>query len=575
MNWWFWMKPKDCLSNEQVALAWLARNYHGSPTVLAQLVTQELISLAESRERINGNSLAAVYAVDRNLFKLRKYLVNQYLSGYSISSEMESRLYTTMHKLAEAFIQVYSAHLNRLPYLLSNKKWQREFPLVLLRSIYYRGLIAKFSHYRFEQPVPDNWQQLHLLFAQARARNLEDVEQANFEFPEQKTTLSKEYLQPLLLQLANSGDFAPNEIEWIAYLIDKSSRRLELTLEPANEEGFIVDLTSMEGMRRRHDTTQGQGGEFLFLDTMPLYARLQRRRKHTMEELKTPLAQEALLRARTKLKILTKLLVSFAPHFAPFPRSGQRHSQYVRAHSLLRFKPICEALARSTVQENKPWMIAGNYTYTNSAMFRTYGFVDQLADKIKSGKELERPPSTIGEPCRILDRSETGFRVLLRASQIASKDLGGIVALNEIQAEVQQDWQLGIVRRIKKLDAKQAEIGVEKIAKNPSKAILQAQRPDRESLRNPSRQVSTLPAGNRYEGLCFDYVPSKSATHLSKSIIIPRAEYKLGQLTSFQQDGYTAMLMFRRLLSQHNDWVWVMADVLTETGEQTPQALAA
>src|SRR5262249_41344675 len=148
-------------------------------------------------------------------------------------------------------------------------------PAVLGRLIFYRGLDAKFRLFRHESWIPARWHELHVNYALACSRNAEAVPMplVSVEASNKGVTIEQQYLQILLLQLINTGNVRPFQIEWMSAQLPAYARDLTLTMTAKTREGFYVDLASSEGLVRRREPMQG--GQYLYLDTTVMHTRMQ------------------------------------------------------------------------------------------------------------------------------------------------------------------------------------------------------------------------------------------------------------------------------------------------------------
>ncbi len=94
--------------------------------------------------------------------------------------------------------------------------------------------------------------------------------------------LEGEYLKTLLLMRLDSGNFTPDQVEWVAKQLEDWAPSLTLVPPPGAGATFLVDLTGTQGLRRldRPHT----GGRILFLDASPAYTRIVERMRWLPEQ---------------------------------------------------------------------------------------------------------------------------------------------------------------------------------------------------------------------------------------------------------------------------------------------------
>ena len=69
--------------------------------------------------------------------------------------------------------------------------------------------------------------------------------------------LEQVYLNMLLLMRLDSGNFTPDQVQWVAKQLEDWAPTLMLTPTPASEAGFFVDVTGSQGLRRRDQPVVG------------------------------------------------------------------------------------------------------------------------------------------------------------------------------------------------------------------------------------------------------------------------------------------------------------------------------
>ena len=171
-----------------------------------------------------------------------------------------------MFDLVKAFIAAYHASLKAGFPRADNKRWRAVLPWVLVRLAHYKGLDGKFRLFRYSHWIPAQWREFHELYEFARMRGWQR-EQLVFgagAFAKPGVSFEQEYLKSLLLMRLDSGNFTPDQVEWVARQLEDWTPSLTLTPPPGEGAGFFVDLTGTQGLRRRDRATAG--GRVLFLD---------------------------------------------------------------------------------------------------------------------------------------------------------------------------------------------------------------------------------------------------------------------------------------------------------------------
>ena len=145
---------------------------------------------------------------------------------------VESRLWHAVFDLVKAFIAAYqrgaARPATRAP---SNKRWRAILPWVLVRLAHYKGLDGKFRLFRYGHWIPAQWREFHELYEFARMRGWQReqlVLRRRRRSRKPGVSLEQEYLKTLLLMRLDSGNFTPDQVEWVARQLEDWAPSLTL-----------------------------------------------------------------------------------------------------------------------------------------------------------------------------------------------------------------------------------------------------------------------------------------------------------------------------------------------------------
>ena len=264
----------DPLRNTKAAAQWIA----SLPTTDAMAIQKEALELVSGfpgSRRLAGPAQAeALLRIDARLEPVLSQLATQYTTNYQKSTAVETRLWHGVFDLVKAFASAYANALRAGYPRADQKRWRDLLPWILLRLVHYKGTDGKFRLFRYSQWIPAQWREFHELYEFARMRDWqrEELSHGAGMFTRAATSVEQEYLKSLLLMRLDSGNFTPDQVEWVAKQIDAWSETLMLAPPPGNPGSLYVDLTSSQGLRRQDRPPAG--GRLLFLDTGPIYAQI-------------------------------------------------------------------------------------------------------------------------------------------------------------------------------------------------------------------------------------------------------------------------------------------------------------
>jgi hypothetical protein len=169
-----------------------------------------------------------------------------------------------------------------------------------------------------------------------------------------------------------------------------------------------------------------------------------------------------------------------------------------------------------------------------------------------------------GGPWEVKDVSQTGFRVLAPMSVANMVTLGTLAA---IRPHGQTPWALGIVRRMKRMTADRAEIGLQVIANTLIGVDLVEQRKSHDADYSVDGEATTI-NGRMFHGL-FLSLRKRDSEPAVQSLVVPAAEYQPAKRLKLMTSKSANPIRFGRLLEQQPDWVWATVEPL-EIGAPVP-----
>ena len=166
-----------------------------------------------------------------------------------------------------------------------------------------------------------------------------------------------------------------------------------------------------------------------------------------------------------------------------------------------------------------------------------------------------------GGPWEVKDVSQTGFRLLAPMSVANAVTLGTLAA---IRPHGQTPWTLGIVRRMKRMTADCAEIGLQVIANTLVGVDLVEHRKSTDTDYSVNGETTTV-SGRAFHGL-FLSLKKRQTDPAVQSLIVPAAEYQPTRRMKLQTSKAVNPIRFGRLIEQQPDWVWATVEPLDLTG---------
>ena len=402
---------------------------------------------------------------------------------------------------------------------------------MLVRLAHYKGLDGKFRLFRYSHWIPAQWREFHELceFSRMRGWQREQLVMGIGAFAKPGVSFEQEYLKTLLLMRLDSGNFTPDQVEWVARALDDWTPSLALTPPPSEGTPFFVDLTGTSGLKRRD--RPHTSGRVLFLDAAPVYTRVVERMRW-LPETDDEVPQPGDLPAREQRLLLMRLAslfgpdaISQAPRAARFLTNGQ-----VRV--VVGLSAISRAIAEI---ERLP------------AQARTKGVASSF-DEITQIVHPNRNPESVarrirGTEWKVNDRSESGARLVAPVKEAPTR-LGELLALHD-----DDRWTLAVTRRMQRQHVDEVIVGAEIVARRIIRVLMR-------SWVAPTADGDTA-TDRPFFGL---YLPAHADNRQAsqRSLIGPDSKFVPGGMVELDTGNARYLIRFTQTLERQAGWAWSM-----------------
>jgi hypothetical protein len=544
---------RDPLADPRGAARWVASFTAGDPLAVHGQVLPELARVAERNARRTPARLAAVFELDARCAPLRAALTTQYIEHANRSSKIEHQLWSALFDLSQAFLLAYQAFGREMPAHMQVARWRELLPELVCRQVMQLGCDARTRLYRYEQWIPAKWAELHNLLSLACSQQIERV-----GLPVgpggATSTVEHEYLLVLLLQLVNAGNLTPRQLDWIGSELPEWSASLRLSLEPSTVTSFYVDLASREGLRRR--AAVPLEGRVLFLDTRPLHGVLTQNALMVEQKIREQPLSDRTPRRTEQLMLLRKLAAQVDPEFRPFARRGERTAAGGTVDAIVGFAKIAGYL-KEEERNPIPAFDAGD-SFGGTMELAVFGHTRNEQDRrLELARRRMAAYAAPSGPWEVKDVSQTGYRL------VAPMSVANAVTLNTLAAirpHGQRAWTLGIVRRMKRLTADRAEIGLQIVANTLLGVDLMEQRKNVDGDYSVDGEAITI--NGRLFGALFCALRKRPGDAPVQSLIVPAVEFQPAKRFKLVTSSSTASIRFGRLIEQQPEWVWTAMEPL-------------
>ncbi len=296
--------------------------------VAAQRALSEALSDLARRAHPNVDQVRALLGIDQ----LARSLADALLVDYSVGGSAQphdSDAWQAAFELSQSFAQAFEHALKYLRDENPPRVPPEYLSTVLLRLFQHRQVEFLLRPFVSERSLPDCWVELHTAYLHAEAAGLLAqplVSRRSDEARGDESTLEREFIHVLLMELLNVGQLSPYDAFWVSRQIPRWRAVLSLQGERVRAAGepiehcFVVDLGNAEGLVR---PARSPTGTHRYLDPAPMLALL----KDEIAALRDPagpLDHSAPIRRGRQLKLLRKVHAICQPKLERIDRRGDR-----------------------------------------------------------------------------------------------------------------------------------------------------------------------------------------------------------------------------------------------------------
>jgi len=481
----------------------------------------------------------------------------------------ENTVWQALLELAGAFGRAYAHFLRQARERSTNRVWLEGAPRLLIQFFRHWQVENLLSVFRYEQLAPARWRELHEAYLFGRSLRVTKTSAAGLDRRKRAAdgTLEREYLQILLLQLMNNGEFTPREVFWARQRIAPWST--EVSLKPGDEddgrgsgdERFVVDLAGTEGLQR---PPVEPAKTLLYLDLNPILVEID----EELRTLRNPAGIEhgATPDVRPVLRsLLPKLKTLFSSKPVRMEWRGERESiDLLTAHVVAGLAPIVRSLheewQQAQVTARSPVPEVEEITITDVG-----GSWRATADPARSeAKAITLPAMADTEPAeqawRIRNCSESGTLLRGRVDDPYRVTPGALVAFREANGG---QWTVAVVRRLKRIMRSNVEIGVEHIGYNPQGVTIavpvEREFPAAESAGEMRQRFSAL----------FLRGSAQHPTVPLKTLLLPAREFKPGRHLTLLSTTMSYTLRLKEPLEPQVDFVWTAFEIIAKQPQES------
>jgi hypothetical protein len=529
----------DPLANVKSIRVWATRLPRNDPVGAVETTIRVLETAGSTQPIVTLSRVLAVMELDRISVPLQAQLRAQYQMR-AVSDEVRQRLWRAGEDLAYWFARVYEEICIGLRARGDNQKVRAELHGIFARMFHYFGVQTRQGLFRYEQWIPGKWRVLHSAYREAREQGVvaEPFALDASTLPADRLSPEQEYLQILLLQRVNTGNLTAQQIDWAAEWLRGWAHMLRLAVAPLEGDGYWLDLGQSRGLVTRRP--ENPLGELLYLNVESLQGQLRVLLRRLAVQARADPGGEI----EEQLSLARRLDQFWLPRAPQQARRVERQAAQRAVRVAAGWAEIAGALAARFIQKVRA---PQGYYYDD------YG---RLRPDRDGGRSAADERQMARAAWQIHDTSDSGFRIRSSSPRGVWLRPGALLAM---QLEDDARWQIGIVRRLKKPDAQQTELGVEIISRNGELVMLT--QPDARGSEYGAHEIDIGSKGRSFHAL---YLPLqfRASFIASPTLVLPAAEFTIGRMLSLVVDGHHHDICLTDPLERTKDWVLTPLEVV-------------
>ena len=532
----------------------------GDPIEIQTAVSEAIARLIQGGAPEIGQ-LEALFALERHAQPVSELLLAQYVGGDAQIGSFEWKAWHSALRLCQSLFQANEYFLEHIR-TVGDDNWRDHEPTVQVQMFEHRKLEFLLRFLRYKKRSPELWRQLHEMYRLAHERNLVSLD-AGTEADGRRRSMRKLeqlYLQILLLEAMNSGQFSPREALWAyrwftRWASGPGLHLVEVSDRPHFEpKGFVLDPAGSDGLRRALVV----GGNLLYLDSSPLTAMIDQEIASLRDRAALPNQSGPAVRAG-QLALLEKLSILFAPNPVNIARRSERKAVSLSVQAIAGFPAIVEELWRSGQQRGVPdtsLATPGNEKTVSSLDVPTFSpLLAANGDAGPISLSMSGPFDALPQIWQVKDRSDSGCRMRAQITDLNHVIPGSLIALRDNETA---PWSVAVVRWFRRLMVDHVEIGVEYLGREPRYVKMAA---------NSDNDVANAEAR---EQRCFAalYLPpsEKHPTMPIKTLLFPTRDFKAGCDVTLLASNAVYRMRLSEPIQQQFEYVWTSFSVIEKVG---------
>lgn len=464
--------------------------------------------------------------LDEKARPLQETLCREYLAAIETPDPQTQKILPTILQFWEEMAQGYQICIRMITSQSGGAKLQEQYPLLTARGLYHFAMQAKWCHLRYQPVEPHIWRRLNRLYLFAETEKFDRAPVALYrDLPE--TTCASEYIQAMMLSLANPAGLQPAEIEQVDFWLDSWGKSIviESDFRPQRQL-YAVNLGDMKPPRKLRRNMLGEKYRYWGIGLLQV----------TIEKILGQLKQGELpirlkLGEDCRLPACMELIEEVLQRWAG-QQTSRKHERISAEKTLLVSRGLTSIIAQ--LRGNKNTTVSAQYNFENTIS------VQHNAPKPSGEPELFDAGV---QQWQVEDESLSGYGVTFSNSDNRYLKIGTLLGL---QATIGKGFSIGIVRRIQNETGRKVHAGIQTLSNNALAVELHLLAGE---TGKPSRAI---------------YLPENTHLQLGRCLLMPKTFHSTGRQAKLKAQGKAYTIRLQEPVERGPDYVQAGFDVLAK-----------
>lgn len=538
----FGRRDDDPLANLKTAKRWLEELPLADAFKCQQAILGALKRFEGGPEHFTRDRLAIFILLDEKARDLQDTLTHQYLRNPRMSRQVESQLWHAIYGFYWELARGYNAFALYLAHQSHRNEQDPVVSLITLRAIRAFGQLLKWRAIRYLPTTDKLWQRLHKFYRMAEEGGFQRTRMRAYPGDTSDCSCETAYLHILMLNLANSGSLYPKQLDqvdrWLMGWHDLLG--LDTSCDDSTHH-FVVDLSADHGPRRVRKSEPSK--PLRCWSTAALLQRIEATRTALREGGAQPDTElPPIPRNTDNLELLDYLL----HQWDSLEKREQRRAPRAAVKLLIDVTHGLSAIISQIKTSNAPASVSPYGTGLDAKQsdeVHIYGFVTDRTRELQSRSRVPNSPHLAEiERWVMEDESRFGYGATVESRD---RDWLRVGTLIGIKLQELDEWRLGVVRRLTRVNDDTSRIGIETLTETPTLAMLYDTTTPSYTVNGIDNSGATLPHASLWLGGDPD------------SVIIDPVHYSPGKIFEIRHEGERRFIALAQPLEHCEGWMRV------------------